>query len=116
MLFFNDSVTRLRAPTLLDRHRNPTRDWAHASRELVVGVSVQPTARTEAHSPGNRDTATSGWTLQTAPGRDVDLLATDRVELADGVVCEVVGEVARHPDPLGRGIHHVEVALQRTTG
>lgn len=115
-MFFHQSFTRLRAPVVADKYRNHVRDWPAATRLHVAGVSIQPAGRSETHDAGNRDTATSGWTLRTPPGRDLDLLATDRVELADGTVCEVLGDVARHPDPFGRGIHHVEAALQRVTG
>lgn len=115
-MFFHQSFTRLRAPVVADKYGNRVRDWTAASRLDVAGVSIQPAGRAETHDAGNRDTATSGWTLRTPPGVDVDLLATDRVELDDGTVCEVVGEVARHPDPFGPGIHHVEAALQRVTG
>lgn len=115
-MFFHQAVTVLRAPVVADRYQNRVRDWAAAERRPVLGVSVQPAVRSEDHATGDRDQATSGWQLQTQPGTDLDLLATDRVELEDGVVCEVVGEVARHPDPWGRGVHHVEVTLQRVTG
>jgi hypothetical protein len=115
-MFFDQSATRLRAPIVTDRHNNRARNWEAASRMPIVGVAIQPFGRAEQNDAGSRDRITSGWTLQTPPGRDLDLLATDRVELSDGVVCEVLGEVARHMDPFGRGVHHVEVALQRTTG
>lgn len=116
MLFFHQSVVRLRAPVVPDRYGNRVRDWAAAERTPWTGVSVQPAGRSEDQATGDRDTATTGWSLQSQPGVDLDLLPTDRVELADGVVCEVVGEVARHPDPWGRGVHHVEATLQRVTG
>lgn len=115
-MFFHQTVVRLRAPLVQDRHRNRTRDWANAARTSWPGVSVQPAGRAESEEPGARDRATTGWLLQSAPGVDLDLLATDRVELEGGEVCDVVGEVARHPDPFGRGVHHVEAALSRTTG
>lgn len=116
MLFFHQTATRLRAPVVADKHRNRTRDWAAAQRTPWAGISVQPAGRSEASTPGDRDQATSGWLLQSAPGVVLDLLATDRVELSTGEVCEVVGEVARHPDPFGRGVHHIEARLERVTG
>lgn len=116
-MFFHQTVTRLRAPEITDKYRNKIRDWDNATAVVFTGVSVQPASRAEDHSPGDRDRVTTGWNLQSRPGVDLDLLATDRVELADGTVCEVVGEVAKHPDPFGRvAVHHVEAALQRTTG
>lgn len=115
-MFFDQTVVVIRAPIVADRHGNRVRNWAAATRTPVAGVSIQPASRGEQHDPGNRDRVVSGWSMQTRPGVDVDLVATDRVELADGVVCEVVGEVARHTHPFGGGLHHVEVALARTTG
>jgi hypothetical protein len=116
-VFFHQSVTRVRAPETIDRYRNRVRDWSQATRTTFSDVSVQPAARAEDHSPGERDRITTGWTLQSRPGVDLDILPTDRIELADGTACEVVGEIARHPDPFGRvAVHHVEVALQRVTG
>lgn len=116
-MFFHQTVTRLRAPEITDKYRNRVRDWSQASRLVISGVSVQPAGRAEEHATGDRDRVTTGWNLQSRPGVDLDLLPTDRVELADGTVCEVVGEIARHPDPFGRvAVHHVEAALQRTSG
>jgi hypothetical protein len=116
-VFFHQTVTRLRAPVTTDRYRNQVRDWSQATRVTFTSVSVQPASRAEDNSPGDRDRVTTGWTLQSRPGVDLDILPTDRVELADGTVCEVVGEIARHPDPFGVvPVHHVEAALQRTTG
>lgn len=116
MLFFHQAVTVIRAPETTDKYRNRVRDWSAATRTHVAGVSVQPAGRAESHDAGNRDRADTSWTLQTRPGADLDVLATDRVELADGTVCEVVGEVAKHPDPFRGGVHHVEIDLTRTTG
>ena len=115
-MFFHQSCTRLRAPVVTDKYRNKVRDWSAATRLAITGVSIQPAGRSEDHAAGSRDRADSGWTLQTRPGVDVDVEPTDRVELADGTVCEVVGEVARHPNPWTGGVHHVEIALTRTTG
>ena len=115
-MFFDQAATRLRAPIVRDRHGNRARNWAAAERTPIVGVSIQPFSQAEAADPGARDRLTTGWRMQTPPGRDLDLDATDRVELADGAACGVLGEVARHQDPFGRGVHHVEVALVRTTG
>lgn len=116
-MFFHQTVTRLRAPETTDKYRGRVRDWSQATALEITGVSVQPAGRAEDHSPGDRDRVTTGWNLQSRPGVDLDLLATDRVELSDGTVCEVVGEIARHPDPFGLvPVHHVEAALQRVTG
>lgn len=115
-MFFHQSVVRLRAPEATDKYRNRTRDWTKAERTTLLGLSVQPAGRAEDAQPGERDRVTSGWNIQSPPGRDLDLLPTDRVELEGGVECEVVGEVARHQDPFGRGLHHVELFVQRVTG
>lgn len=115
-MFFHHTVIRLRAPVVRDRHGNRAPDWPNAARTALHGVFLAPSGQGEAHDPGARDRATTGWQLQTPPGVDVDLLPTDRVELPDGTVCDVVGEVARHFSPFTGAVHHVEVFLQRTTG
>lgn len=110
---YGDAVTILRAGYLVDAYGNPSsqRDWAHAVRTPVSGVSVQPDVSTEA--TGDRGTIVTGWRLFTPKGRDLDLLATDRVEFG-GMTLEVDGEVARYR--MGGRVHHVEARLKRVTG
>lgn len=121
MLFFHQSITRLRAPVTTDRYRNATRDWDNAERRRITGLSVVPLGSSEPRSgegPGERDQTVTGWKVQSPPGVDLDLRSDDRVELDDNgsVLCEVVGEVARFPDPWGRGVHHVEANVERVNG
>lgn len=127
MLFFHQTVTRVRAPVVKDRYNNAERDWDNADRTRLVGLSVLPMAGTEsgagsdprrAGGSGHREQTITGWKVQSPPGVDLDLRPTDRVELADygDVLCEVIGEIARFPDPWGRGVHHVEATIERVDG
>lgn len=112
---WTSSLTVLRAPVVLDRYKSERFDWPNAVRTLVDGVNVQPTITTESSTEPRYQTI-SGWRVTSRAG-DVDIRATDRVELADGTVCEVVGEVARWPHPIRPGlVHHVEFDLQRVRG
>lgn len=114
-MIFGDSVTVVRAAVTRDRWDNDTRDWAAATRRKVDKVVVMPAVQVE-DSTGNRVALSTGWRMTSAPGVDVDLLATDRVEW-QGLSLEVVGEVARYPHPIRPGrVHHVEVLMQRMTG
>lgn len=115
-MMFEQTVTRLRAPLVADRHRNQVRDWGAAAELLVEYVNVQPVSQYEDGPGANRDRVVDGWRLYTAPGDDLDLQPTDRVRLDDGQVLEVVGDVARWPDPHTGGVHHVEANLQRVRG
>lgn len=113
---FTDILTVLRAPVSTDRYRNEVRDWSAATRTPIDGLNVQPSGQSENRSTGERDTVISGWRVYGGEGMDADVLATDRVELADGTVCEVVGEVARWLDPHTGEVHHVEFALRKVSG
>ncbi|GAA2629613.1 hypothetical protein [Streptomyces axinellae] len=112
-LLFHQTLIRVRAPLATDRYGNQKRDWASAERTSVPGVNIQPAAvRVPASEEQSvdRQTTVTRWLLQTAPGVDLDLLETDRVEW-DGVTLEVDGKVGRWPDPFGPGVHHVEAEL-----
>lgn len=112
---FGDSVVVVRAPVVRDRWDNDVADWTTATRTTVTRVVVIPTSQVE-DAAGNRVAISSGWRLHSAPGVDIDLRATDRVEW-QGMSLEVVGEVARYPHPIRPGhVHHVEAQLQRMTG
>lgn len=112
---FHDTVTVVRATTGTDQYGNDTRDWATATRTTVAQVAVLPTTQVE-DAAGNRIALSTGWRVFTAPGTDVDLQATDRVEW-NGITLEVIGEVARWPHPIRPGaVHHVEADLRRVTG
>lgn len=117
-MIFADTVTRVRAAAQTDPYGNPssTRDWAHATRTAMTGVSLQPDAGsdTSTENTGDRTYVITGWRLLSKPGTDLDLSPTDRVELYDGVVAEVDGEIARWR--LGGKVHHVEARLKRVGG
>lgn len=117
----SQSITVLRAPTTTDRRNDEIRDWANPERIIVSGVSVQPGVQLEPQGfqrgrEGDlRDATVTGWKVFSQRGTDIDVFASDRVELDDGTVCEVIGEVGRWPSP-GGGVHHVEFLLQRVEG
>ncbi len=113
---FTETIVRVRAPLAPDRHRNPVRQWAHATRQPIAGVNVQPQTRTESGPGGNREQTTSTWAVRSAPGEDLDLLSTDRVELPTGELTEVTGDVARWNDSLTGAVHHAEATLQLVKG
>jgi len=113
---WTSSVTVLRPNVVTDRYNSERFDWTAPGRTVVDGVNVQPTIMTESTTEPRYQTV-SGWRLVSRAGADIDLRATDRVELQDGTVCEVVGEVARWPHPIRPNlVHHVEVDLQRVRG
>ena len=106
------TVTVVRAPLAANRYGGQIRDWANATRTDVEGVSVQPGPSTE--DVRDRELLVGTWTLYGPRGRDIDLLATDRVQV-DGMVLQVDGDPNRWPAP-GGGIHHVEAKLRQVTG
>ena len=113
-LLFHQTLVRVRAPLVSDRYGNQKPDWADAARVSVLGVNIQPAAARVPASEEqtvDRQTTVTRWLLQTAPGVDLDLLETDRIEW-DGMVLEVDGKVGRWPDPFGPGAHHVEAELK----
>jgi hypothetical protein len=113
---WTSSITVLRAPVVVDRYNSERFDWTDPARTPVEGVNVQPTVTTESTTEPRLQTI-SGWRVTSRAGVDIDIRATDRVELADGTVCEVIGEVARWPHPIRPGaVHHIEVDLQRVRG
>lgn len=107
-----ESVTVIRAPLIANRYGGQVRDWANAVRTDVDGVSIQPTVSTE--DTRDRELLTNTYTLFTSRGRDIDLLATDRVQWGD-LVLQVVGDPNRWQAP-GGGVHHVEATLKQVTG
>lgn len=107
-----ETVTVLRAPLIANRYGGQVRDWTSAVRTDVDGVSIQPGASTE--DVRDRELLTNTFTLFTTRGRDIDLLATDRVEW-NGVILQVVGDPNRWTAP-GGGVHHVEATLRQVAG
>ena len=112
--FFAQTIIRRRAPLVDDGWGDETRDWDAAIDTPIVGVNVQPNQQGEDDGVLRTVVATS-WRVQSPPGVDLDVVPSDRV-VQDGVVCEVVGEVARWPDPITGGTHHVEFTIRRTEG
>ncbi|MEV2274037.1 hypothetical protein AB0I72_00495 [Nocardiopsis sp. NPDC049922] len=114
-LLFHQEAVRVRAGTRTDRAGNTIPDWSPEAvdRLTLTRLNIAPRTTEE-----NRDESgvrvTTGWWLQTAPGADADIASADRIEF-DGLLCEVVGDVARWPDPFTGKVHHVKVALQRAT-
>lgn len=109
---FADTVALVRAPLVVDKYGNVTsqRDWAHATRTVYSGVSVQPDVSSE--DTGDRFTVITGWQLRTPKGRDFPALPSDRVEY-DGMTLEVDGEVGRYR--MAGRVHHVELRLKRVS-
>lgn len=113
---FDQSFTRLRAPKVESRLGADVRDWPNAAKLLIEDVSVQPTTTSESTTDA-RDQNVTGWRIRSRAGVDLDIVGSDRVQLENGAVCEVVGEVARWPHPIKRGqVHHVQFDVQRVTG
>lgn len=123
-LLFKQSAVRIRPGTRTDRAGNTIADWSEeaVSRLPLVHLNISPRGESTEEVMGT-DRAGSGtvpggvriiagWWLQTGPGRDADILPSDRVEF-DDVLAEVQGEVARWPDPFTGQVHHIKVALKR---
>lgn len=108
---FADIPVRVRAPLVADRYGNQRRDWTNATRVPLRGVNVQPggSPPQSAEETVDRQTTITGWRLYSPPGRDLDLLETDRIEYG-GMVLEVDGKVGRWR--LGGTVHHVEAEMR----
>ena len=111
-MFFGQSVTRLRAPVILDRDNNQVRDWATATSDDLCDVEVQPVSQAEDNE--NRSATITGWRIFSRRGTDLDVLASDRIVHLDRT-CEVVGDVARWYSP-GGSVHHVEFIVREVAG
>lgn len=117
-MIFHQSLVRVRAGRKPDRG-NPgleLPDWSPGAvaRITVSGVSIQPNTQDEATDP-TRTAVVTGWRVLSEPGTDADVRSDDRIEW-DGMTLEVQGEVARWPDPLDGGVHHIEFTMSRATG
>ncbi|GAA1406261.1 hypothetical protein GCM10009639_53920 [Kitasatospora putterlickiae] len=115
-VIFHQRVVRVRAGTRTDRAGNTVADWSPGavSRLTVERLSVQPAVQME-HTEPDRTGVITGWRVLSAPGTAPDVRAGDRIE-HDGLLCDVVGEVARWPHPISGGVHHVEWQMRRSTG
>jgi hypothetical protein len=113
---FDQSLVRVRAGTKTDRGGNTVPDWSPGAvdRLPVDSLSIQPNVQQESAEP-SRTAVVTGWRVLSEPGTDADIRADDRIEW-DGMTLTVQGEIARWPDPLDGGIHHVEFSMERSTG
>lgn len=107
--FATQTLTVLRATTTTDSHGNARPDWAHADEHEIEHCLLVPHDSVE--QLGTRDEITSAWELFAPVGADV--LATDRVRDADGVVYEVNGSVLRFQTGV---LDHVAAVLTRIEG
>ncbi|MFE2497087.1 hypothetical protein [Streptomyces scopuliridis] len=115
-MIFHQSLVRVRAGERADRGGNTVKDWSPGavSRLAVEHLSVQPNTQNEATDP-TRTAVVTGWRVLSEPGTDADIRSDDRIEW-DSKTLEVEGEVARWPDPLDGGVHHIEFTMIRATG
>ncbi|MFE2600111.1 hypothetical protein ACFXCZ_27090 [Streptomyces sp. NPDC059396] len=117
-MWFGQEAVRVRAGRKSDRG-NPdgtVLDWSPGAvdRAVLPPLNIQPRIQTETAGP-ERTEAVTGWRVQSDEGVDLDVTELDRVEW-NGLLYEVDGDVARWPDPIAGGIHHVEFNLRRVTG
>jgi hypothetical protein len=112
-VIFSQTVTRLRAPQLIDAGgvTRPQRDWPNAADVQISGVSVQPVMTTEA-----RDAAgvldSDQYRLYTRRGVTVDVQVGDRV-VWQGLTLDVEGVPEAWPAVIAGGLHHQEILLRR---
>ncbi|MCT1450644.1 hypothetical protein [Corynebacterium sp. p3-SID1194] len=95
----------------------PVADWSQPQWAPVdFLVSVQPDSSSE--DGVERPTTVSRFILITPPGTDLPALAADsQVRVGGVMVCDVVGEPGRWPDPFNPGVvHHVEAVLEVVRG
>lgn len=113
---FDKSGERIRAGQRTSRGGDTVKDWSATAVSLldVDRLSIQPSSQSE-FVDGTRDVVVTGWRAYSAPGTDPDIQFGDRFRF-DGITCDVVGEVARWPNPVTGGVHHIEFSLQRTVG
>ncbi|TDC02602.1 hypothetical protein E1091_00385 [Micromonospora fluostatini] len=114
---FRQTLIVVRPGTRTDRSGSTVDDWSPqaVTRIPVTRVSVQPNQQAE-QVGATRTVVTTGLRVLSAPGTTPDVRAADRVEYA-GLTYQVVGEVARWPDPTNSTrVHHVEFTMTRVTG
>lgn len=95
----------------------PVADWSQPEWAPVdFLVSVQPDSSSEAGV--ERPTTVQRFILITPPGTDIPGLAAEsKVRVGGVMVCDVVGEPARWPDPwTPEMVHHLEANLEVVRG
>lgn len=107
-----ETVTRLRAPYIVDRYGNETstRDWSLAAEHDISGCSVQPMAGDEIL--GDRDARLKRWILYGPP--NIDVLATDRIR-HKGTTYEVKSPAREWPSATGN-LDNTQLELERLDG
>jgi hypothetical protein len=110
---YPDEITRLRAP--IAGNRAPGRDWSLAVEKRYTELQVQP-ASSAPMAETNREGVLSTFNLYGRPFTDVDVVPTDRVRLADGSVCRVLGRVRRFKSPATGRFHHYELTVEEVRG
>jgi hypothetical protein len=106
--FATETLTRLRAPLVLD-HGSMVADWDAATEATLTGWTLQPGAPVE--DLQNREAVRVDWTAYGPYAADV--IATDRIRLPSGDY-SVIGEPERWKSPTGR-ISSTKLLLQRWT-
>jgi len=104
--FATETLTRLRAPLVLD-HGSMVQDWEAAEGAELTGWTLQPGAPVE--DLQNREAIRVDWTAYGPYNADV--VATDRIRLPSGDY-SVIGEPERWKSPTGR-ISSTKLLLQR---
>lgn len=107
-----ETVTRLRAPYIVDRYGNETstRDWSLAASLDIGGCSVQPMASDE--TLGDRDARLRRWILY-GPA-NIDVVATDRIS-HKGITYEVKGPARNWTGATGN-LDNTQLELERLDG
>lgn len=83
----------------------------YADHHTIDGCGFAPRYSSEVND--NRTSVITGFSLFGPPGSDI--LAKDRVKLADGNVYRVVGEAAQWDNPLTGWVAGFEAAVERVT-
>lgn len=112
-IFYQQSVTRLRAPLVVDRYGNSVRDWGAAMETELAGINVQPLSDAPGEEVGDRENWDDALKLISAAGTLLPLEDTDRLRYG-GVVYELNGEIV--PYYSGGRVHHQEARAIRHVG
>lgn len=104
--FANETITRLRAPQIMD-HGSLVSNWDAAVAASLAGWSLQPGASVE--DLQNREAVRVDWTAY-GP-YDADVTGADKIRLPSGDY-GVIGEPERWKSPTGR-VSSTKLLLQR---